>query len=364
MIVNISNLIVRNQSILNSNEVYMYVGSYNDNVAPGIYQMAFDTASGAMRLISSISSVINPSFIAVDNENNKLYAVSEHAAGSLLSYDIDNVSKTLSKLNEQMTLGADPCHVAFDNTQKIIITTNYSGGSISVYPIAANGSIGNISQHITYSGHGICPDRQEMAHPHSTWISPSNKWGFMNNLGEDKLYIYQLDVTNAALILHDTVPVEPGAGPRHSVFHPNGQYFYVMNELNNTITIYRFDDNIGSISHLQTISTLPEPFEGESIGADIHITPDGKFLYGSNRGHDSIAMYAIASNGLLKIIGFQSTGGAIPRNFSIDPFGKFLIAANQETNTIVSFRIQAVSGELRESGHEIKIPAKPVCIQF
>jgi 6-phosphogluconolactonase len=364
MIMNNGKSIVQEQSILQSNEVYMYVGSYNNKETPGIYQMAFNTNSGAMRLLENISDAFNPSFLAVDNENNKLYAVSEHAVGSLLSYDIDKVSKSLRRLNEQMTLGADPCHVTYDNTKKIIITTNYSGGSISVYPIASDGAIGNLSQHLTYSGHGICPDRQEMAHPHSTWISLSNKWLFMNNLGEDKIYIYQLDATNAKLTLHDTVEVRPGAGPRHSVFHPNGHYFYVINELNNTITVYNFNDNNGSIAYSQTVSTLPDTFKGNSICADIHVTPDGKFLYGSNRGHDSIAMYAIGSNGLLNTIGFKSTNGEIPRNFSIDPSGKFLIAANQETNNIVSFKINPISGELNETGHEIQVPSKPVCIKF
>jgi 6-phosphogluconolactonase len=362
--VNNDTFIVQNHSVSRFNEVYMYVGSYNTEEIPGIYQMAFHTNSGEMRLLKSISGILNPSFIAVDKDNNKLYAVSEQTNGSLLSYRIDPISKSLSKLNEQMTLGADPCHVTYDNTKRIIIVTNYSGGSISVYPIAADGSIGNLSQQLTYSGHGLCPERQEMAHPHSTWISPSNKWGFMNNLGEDKIYIYQLDMNQAKLILHDTVEVEAGAGPRHSVFHPNGQYFYVINELNNSINGYKFDDNKGSIAYFQTISTLPNTAIGVSICSDIHITPDGKFLYGSNRGHDSIAMYTIDSDGLLKTIGFKSTAGEIPRNFSIDPSGKFLIAANQETNNIVSFKINPISGELSETGHQIQVPSKPVCITF
>lgn len=356
--------IAQEESLLKTNEVYMYVGSYNTNETPGIYLMAFNTTSGAMRFLTSISGILNPSFLAVDNKDHRLYAVSEQAQGSLFSYDLTDISKGIRLLNTHMTLGANPCHVTYDNTRKIIITTNYSGGSISVYPVAADGSIGNLSQHLTYSGHGIRPDRQEMAHPHSSWISPSNKWLIMNNLGDDKLYIYKLNVLNAALILHDTVAVQQGAGPRHSVFHPNEPYFYVINELNNTISGYRLDDNKGTITHLQTVTTLPEAFEGESFSADLHITHDGKFLYASNRGHDSIAIFAIGSDGALKQIGFRPAGGKIPRNFSIDPSGKFLITANQETYNMVSFTIDSTTGELNKTENEIQIPSKPVCIQF
>jgi 6-phosphogluconolactonase len=349
-----------------------YVGNYGTGQEGGIYFCRLQLITGEMIIRGNISGIDNPSFLSMDASNQYLIAVNEvseingNPGGSVSSFKIDPENGSLTFINMQSTLGESPCHITIDRTGKFILIANYSGGNIIVFPILQDCMIGKNVEFIQHKGKSIIPDRQENPHPHSIILSPDNRYAFVPDLGLDKILIYRFDQKTGKLRSSDIpyISLKPGAGPRHFTFNRDGKFAYVINELDSTVTAFRYYPEKGKLKEIQTITTLPGDFTGISYCADIHIHPNNHFLYGSNRGHNSISTFSIdPSKGKLKLKGFTETLGDFPRNFAIDPSGQYLLAANQRSDNIFSFRIKPETGELTPTGYKIEIP-KPVCIKF
>ena len=349
-----------------------YVGNYGTGQEGGIYFCRLQLITGEMIIRGNISGIDNPSFLSMDASNQYLIAVNEvseingNPGGSVSSFKIDPENGRLTFINMQSTLGESPCHITIDRTGKFILIANYSGGNIIVFPILQDCMIGKNVEFIQHKGKSIIPDRQENPHPHSIILSPDNRYAFVPDLGLDKILIYRFDQKTGKLRSSDIpyISLKPGAGPRHFTFSQDGKFAYVINELDSTVTAFRYYPDKGKLKEIQTITTLPGDFTGTSYCADIHIHPNNLFLYGSNRGHNSISTFSIdPSKGKLKLKGFTETLGDFPRNFAIDPSGQYLLAANQRSDNIFSFRIKPETGELTPTGYKIEIP-KPVCIKF
>lgn len=358
--------------------MYIYVGTYTRSLphvqakSEGIYLLKMDPTSGALAHVSKITGVDNPSYLTVHPSGNYLYAVNEvgdfggKASGAVSAFAIDATSGELTFLNQESTDGAAPCHLCVDRTGRYLLTANYTGGSVCVHPIGSDGRLGKMSDFIQHVGSSVNPQRQQEPHAHSFTIAADNRFAYAADLGLDQVLIYAFNADQGKLTpaAQTGVHVHPGAGPRHFDFHPNGRYAYVINELDSTMTAFAYQASSGRLTELQSITTLPAGFEGRSHCADVHVHPSGNFVYGSNRGHDSIAIFAIDPNsGLLTTVGHESTQGKIPRNFVIDPTGTFLLAANQNTDTVVVFRIDQTTGKLTPTGHVLDVPT-PVCLKF
>ncbi len=355
-----------------SQDYFVYVGTYTHGDSEGIYVYRLDGATGALEYSSKMTGVENPSFVEIHPSGQYLYAVNEvgdfegKASGAVTAFYIHRETGELSYLNQRATGGGAPCHLSVDATGKCLLVANYGGGSVTAYPIGSDGRLGEASDFVQHHGSSVNPQRQMEPHAHAIMIAPDNRYAFAPDLGMDKILIYQLDPQNGTLTAN-TQPwarVQPGAGPRHFDFHPNGDYAYVINEIDSTFTAFRYDADAGTLAEFQTLSTLPDTFDGRSHCADIHVHPSGKFLYGSNRGHDSIAICTIdAETGHLTPTGHESTQGQTPRNFGLNPEGTFLFAANQQTNTVVTFAVDVESGELTATGAVTEVPA-PVCLKL
>jgi 6-phosphogluconolactonase len=282
------------------------------------------------------------------------------------SYSIDAQSGKLVQLNQVASGGADPCYVSFDQSGKFLLVANYTGGSVSTFPVAADGHIAPAAAFVQHTGSGPNKERQEGPHAHYSATSADNRFVVVVDLGLDEVVVYRFDPATGSLTPNDPpfAKLAPGAGPRHLAFHPNGKFAYVLNEVIPTVTALAYDSKSGSFSTLQTLSTIPKDFTVHNDTAEIVVHPSGKFLYASNRGHDSIAEFTIdAAKGILTLAGDFPTQGKTPRNFALDPTGKFLLAANQESNNIVIFRIDQYTGALVATGQVVQVPA-PVDIVF
>ncbi len=353
-------------------DLLIYVGTYTKNSASkGIYVYSLNLTSGALTLKHEVAGGVNPSYLALHPEGRYLYAVNEmmtldgERTGAVRAFAVDPETGGLTFLNQQPSQGTGPCYVSVEQTGRYVLVANYMGGSVAMLPIQSDGHVGEATDAVQHHGSGVNPRRQEGPHAHSIVVDPTNQYALVADLGLDKVMIYKLDLGQGKLRPNDTpwAEVTPGAGPRHSVFHPNGKYAYLINELDSTITVFAYDSTNGTLETLQTVPTLPEDFEGQSTCADIHLTPDGRYLYGSNRGHDSIVIFAVdETTGRLSYIGHEPTQGKTPRNFMIDPTGAFLLAANQDSDNIVVFRIDAQTGELTPTGETVSVP-KPVCLK-
>lgn len=352
-------------------EMLVYLGTYTkDSQSKGIYQYRLDLTTGALRPVATTEGLANPSFLATDRQRRYLYAVNEmmdfegKPGGAVSAFAVDAASGRLSPLNQQPTQGGAPCYVTVSQDGKFVLVANYMGGNVTVFPVEADGSLGAAVEHVQHQGKSVNAKRQEGPHAHNVVLDPANRFAFVSDLGIDKIMIYRFDAATGKLQPHATpaAAMKPGAGPRHLTFHPQGKYAYVISELNSTVTAFAYDPAAGRLRELQTVSTLPAGFAGESFCADIHASPDGKFLYGSNRGHDSIAAFAInGQTGKLTPAGHTPTGGKWPRNFALDPSGNFLVVANQHTNNVVVYRRDAKTGKLSPAGQPIEVPA-PVCV--
>jgi 6-phosphogluconolactonase len=357
---------------ISARKLMFYVGTYTRRGSEGIYRFIMDPSSGRLSGGELVAKADNPSFLTIHPDLHTLYAVNEVGefngidGGAVSAYHIDAESGDLTFLNQQPTHGGAPCYVSVDATGQAVLVANYSGGNVAVYTVAADGSLSAPTDRVQHQGSGPNPKRQEQAHAHSINVTPHNRFALVADLGMDKVMIYDLDPAQGKLTPHNPPFAEtpPGAGPRHFDFHPNGRFFYVINEMGSSVTAYAYDADTVSFTPLQTISTLPDGWDGNSTCADIHIAPSGRFLYGSNRGHDSIAIFAVDEvTGTLTVVGHESTRGRTPRNFAIDPTGTFLLAANQETDTIVVFAIDRATGALEPAGIEVSVPV-PVCVAF
>ena len=349
-----------------------YVGTYNRDREEGIYLYHLDLSSGALSPVDSVSGIKNPSFLALSRDNRYLYAVSElqevagKPGGGVSAFAIDPVNGALSPLNQQSSQGAGPCHLSVDQTGRYVLVANYSSGAVAMLPVREDGSLGEATDSVQHEGSSVHPKRQAGPHAHSITVGPENRFAFAADLGIDKIMVYRLDLSEGKLAPNDvpSVQVHAGAGPRHFAFHPNGRYAYLINELDNTVVAYTYNDAEGTLQDLQTLSTLPEGYTDTSYCADIHVAPSGKFLYGTNRGHDSMAIFEIdEQSGKLALVGLEPTQGESPRNFAIDPTGSILLAANQNGNNIVSFRMDPDTGKLTPTGHITEVPS-PVCIKM
>ncbi len=350
-----------------------YVGTYTDGTqSKGIYAYRFDPSTGRSTSLGLAAETTNPSFVALHPNGRFLYAVNELQnfngpnSGGVSAFSIDRATGKLTFLNEVPSRGADPCYIIVDQSGKWVLVANYTGGSIAVFPVLADGKLGEAATFIQHTGHGANPQRQEAAHAHSIDLSPDERFAFVDDLGLDELFVYKFDKAKGSLIPNDPpyVKLDPGAGPRHFALHPSGKFAYVVAEMGSTVTAFSVDLKAGTLHRLQTLSTLPKDFQGENDDAEIHIHPNGRFLYASNRGHDSIALFAIdAAKGTLTRIDDISTGGKIPRSFEIDPTGKYLLAANQKSDNIVVFRIDEKTGRLTPTGQKLDV-GSPVCVKF
>lgn len=351
---------------------YVMIGSYSPADQAGIHVFDFNAANGAMKRLHGVAGLVNPSFLAVDPSHRFLYAVNETAdfnqqkTGAVTAFSIDQSTGSPAKLNTRSSQGAGPCHVTVDKSGRWVMVANYSGGNAAVFPIMDDGSLGDASCVVNHEGSSVHPKRQTKPYAHSINMSPDNRFAFVADLGIDKIMIYRFDAAAGKLSANDPpfVKTNPGAGPRHFTFHPSGKFAFVIEELSSTITSFRYRQEQGALDPLQTISTLPADFQGQNTCADIHCSPDGAFVYGSNRGHDSIAIFSIdETSGRLTNVGFESTRGLTPRNFAIDPTGSYLLAANQNTDNLVQFTRDPQSGKLTPTGVVFEMP-KPVCVQF
>lgn len=344
----------------------MYVGTYSVRGSEGIYVFEFDRKAGTMRPVQSVSNAKSPSFLAVHPSGNYLYSVNEGAdkSGGVSAYAIDPATGKLQYLNSQPSLGGGACHVAVDQTGKTVFISNYGGGSLAVLPIQANGSLNAPTDSVQNAGSGPNSTRQEKAHVHSATLSPDNRFLYVADLGTDKLHIFAIDPKTSTVKPAQTpfVTVKPGAGPRHFTFHPNGKYAYLVEELISSVAVFSRDVQTGSLTLIQdAVATLPDGFTGQNTSADIHIDSSGKFLYQSNRGANTLAIFSISNDGRLTKVGDQPVEGKTPRNFLIDPKGEFVFVANQDTDNITIFRRDGKSGKLTYTGQAVSVPA-PVCV--
>lgn len=366
-----------------SKQRLVFVGTYTEPIrfgtgkiligqGKGIYVYKLDVSSGALEQSGLFGGVPNPSYLAFDPSRRFLYAVNElkefegAPTGAISAFSVDASSGNPSFLNRKPSHGTDPCHLTVHPSGRYVLVANFMSGSVCVLPIGEDGALGDATDVIQHQGSSIDPVRQSGPHAHAVTLDNSGRYAFIPDLGLDKLMVYTFDVSRGKLEPHQTPWVETaaGAGPRQLVMHPQGPYAYLINELNSTMTAFRFDQDSGALREIQTLSTLPENFEGASTCAEVQISPSGRFLYGSNRGHDTIVIYAIDQrDGTLTCIGHESTQGKTPRNFVVDPAGEFLIAANQDTNNMVIFRLDPTSGKLIATGYEVDVPT-PVCVKF
>jgi 6-phosphogluconolactonase len=351
-----------------------YVGTYTQDgsKSKGIYAYRFDPTTGDSTALGLAAETTNPSFVAIHPNGRFLYAVNELGnyegpnSGGVSAFSIDRETGKLTFLNEVGSRGADPCYIIVDKAGKHVLVANYTGGSIAAFPIDDSGKLGAASAFVQHTGHGANPKRQEGPHAHSIDLSPDNRLAFVDDLGLDELLVYKFDASTGSLTPNDPpfVKLDPGAGPRHFALHPSGKFAYVVAEMASTVTALSVDMHTGKLQRLQTLSTLPEDFKGENDDAEVEVHPSGKFLYASNRGRDSIAVFAIdPRKGTLTRVDDVSTQGKVPRHFEIDPTGHFLLAENSKSDNIVVFRIDQSTGRLTPTGHKIEV-GSPVCMKF
>lgn len=350
----------------------VYVGGQSKTRDGGIHRFELDMDTGKLTAVGATTGVGSPSFLAIAPGGRFLYAVNERGrfrgqrTGSLSAFAIDPRTGDLTLLNQQATGGPGPCHLIVDKTGRHVLAANYSGGSVCVLPIGDDGRLGERTAFVQHEGRSVNPRRQKGPHAHSVNLDAANRLAVVADLGLDKVLLYRFDAAKGSLTPNAPpfAKVKPGSGPRHFAFHPTGRFAYAINELASTVTAFAYDAERGALTELQTLATLPEGFDGESYTAEVAVHPSGKFLYGSNRGHNSIVVFAIdAATGRLRLVEHESTQGDWPRHFGVDPTGAFLIAANRRSNDLVVFRIDAATGALTPTGHTATVPA-PACVKF
>ncbi len=362
----------------------VFVGTYTEGIlhgtgeivggkGKGIYAFDLDAEGGDLRPLGVTEHARNASYLAFDPARKLLFCVNEfkefegEAGGAVSAYRIDPATGALTFVNQKASHGTDPCHLAVDATGRNLLVANYSSGSVAVLPIDGEGALKDASCVIQHEGSSVNPNRQAGPHSHGVTITPDNRFVLVPELGLDKVMIYALDTNLGRLTLNPAQPfvsAAPGAGPRQVVFHPNGRFAYVINELDSTMCVYAYDAAKGGLTALQSLSTLPEGYTGDNSCAEVQVAPSGRFLYGSNRGHDSIVIYAIdAAKGTLTLVGHESTRGHIPRNFCISPDGGLIAVVNQDTDDLYMFRVDPSSGKLTPVGHRVEV-GTPVCVKF
>jgi 6-phosphogluconolactonase len=350
----------------------VFVGTYTGPKSEGIYAFRFDPGSGRLTPSGLAAATKSPSFLAWHPNGQWLYAVNEvdafegEKSGAVSAFAVDAATGRLTLLNEQSSRGRGPCHLSIDRTGTKLLVANYGGGTVSVLPIGADGRLAPASSTVRHSGAGADPKRQQAPHAHAIAAAPDNRFVLAADLGIDKLLVYRFDAKQGTLVPNDPPAgrVDPGAGPRHFAFGRDGRHVYAINELSSTITAFDWDASRGSLTPRASVSTLPAGHQGESYTAEIEVHPSGRFLYGSNRGHDSLAIFTIdQASGALAPAGHEPTGGNWPRHFTITPDGQWLVAANQRSDSLVVFRIDPTSGRLTRTGEPAQV-GSPACVVF
>jgi 6-phosphogluconolactonase len=361
-----------NHGTTSARNYLVYIGTYTTEQSKGIYAYRFNVVTGQFVPLGLAAETSNPSFLAVHPNHKILYAVNEignfqnQSSGAVSAFAIDSHTGKLTLLNQVASRGADPCYVAVDKTGKYVLVANYGGGNVAVFPVLKGGKLGESTRVLQYKGTGANPERQESPHAHWIDFSPDNRFVVAADLGLDQLDVYKFSARKGSLVPNQpaVVQLKLGAGVRHFAFHPNGRFGYAVNEMQSSVVSFAYDPARGTLHELQTISILPKDFTGKNDAAEIQIHPSGKFLYASNRGHDSIAVFSIdPTKGTLTPVEYVPTQGKAPRYFAVDPTGSRLFVANQNSGTIVSFQIDPTSGRLTPTGQVLQI-ASPVCLRF
>jgi 6-phosphogluconolactonase len=353
-------------------EFLVCVGSYNTAKGRGIHAYRFDAAAGRLTSLGLSTEAVNPTFVTVDRSGRFLYATKEvtrhegRKGGAVKAFAIDRKTGKLRFLNEVASGGTIPCYVALDKTGRFAMVANYGSGSIEALEVRSDGRLGKVTAFDQYAGSGVNPERQEGPHAHSINVSPDNRYALAADLGLDKVFVYQFDQKTGALAPNNPAyaTVNPGSGPRHIAFARNGRFVYVIGEMKSNITTFAYEAAHGTLRKLQTVSTLPKSYKGQSDCAEVAVSPSGKFVYGSNRGHDSIAVFAAdPKKGTLTAIERVPSGGNWPRHFAIDPTGAYLLVANQESDSLVVFAINRKTGRLIPTGQVANVNS-PACVRF
>ena len=349
----------------------VYIGTYTEHGSQGIYVCEFDPSTGVLSPPELAAATADPSFLAVAPDQRFLYAINEtdhfngQPTGGVSAFSIAPATGKLTLLNQVSSLAPGPAYITLDRTGHFVLVANYDEGSVAVYRILPDGKIGDSTAFVRHYGSSVNPDRQKGPHAHSIAMSPDNRFAIVADLGLDELLVYPFNESQGTLGSPRVIKTDPGVGPRHLTLAASGKFIYVINEMKSSLTVYSYDPADGAMAPLQKISTLPSSFHGENTAAEVVLDPSGKFLYASNRGDDnSIAVFAVnRAKGTLTLIEFVPTGGKTPRNFAIDPSGHWLVAANQDSNNLATFRINTKSGRLTPAAKPIEVNS-PTIVNF
>lgn len=359
-----------------AHKLLVFIGTFKGESSKGIYAWRFDSGSGEMEALGLVAAASRPFFLAVHPNRRFLYAVSRPSPvdrqhiGVVLSFAINSQTGQLTALNSLPSRGIDPAYLSVDQNGENLLVANFGSnsgqGNVAIFPIRRDGSLAEASDFVEYNGSGVHPQRQQGPHSHAINVSPDNRFVLVTDLGLDKLFAYRFEARRGKLTANSPAfaALHPGAGPRHLVFHPGGRFVYVVSEIQSTITTFAYDSRDGSLKELQNITTLPKEFTGVSSAAEVQVHPNGKFLYASNRGADTVAAFSIDPNsGSLTLIGLWPAEGKTPGNFAIDPSGSWLIVANQNSDSIVLFRLDQKTGRLQPTGKSFAV-GTPSCVRF
>jgi 6-phosphogluconolactonase len=349
---------------------FVYVGTYTGEKSKGIYLFRLENAMLAP--LGVAAETPSPSFLEIDYSRHLLFSVNEVSqfdgkpTGALTAFSIDRATGKLTQLNQQPSMGAGPCHLVLDKQRRHLLVANYSSGSVSVLPVGADGRLGAASDVVQHTGSSVNPDRQKGPHAHCVTMEPGNRFAFVCDLGLDKVMVYRFDAERGKLTPHDPpfAAIKPGSGPRHMVFRPDGRFAYVVNEMSSTVTVLAYTPGSGVLKEIQTVSTLPAYFTGDNTTAEIDVHPSGRWLYASNRGHNTIALFNIdRTKGTLTYVEEQVTRGSTPRHFGIDPSGGHFAVGNQNSDSILMAQIDGGNGRLKPMSNLASAPT-PVCMKF